>query len=338
MYILIELSVIIVNYRSVSDIIICLKSAFQFESARSFEWIIVNNDEADPDGHLITTQFPSVKWLNMGYNAGFARANNKGIREASGHLVLLLNPDTIILEDSIEKCFRRFQASAYVAASVQLLNEDLSPQITGNFFMKGGLNHLLPLPYIGAFLRKIAFACGTKKTNIEIASKEEKVDWINGAFLMVKKSAIDKAGLLDEDFFLYSEEIEWCSRLRKQGELCVYGNLSTIHLQGETVNKVMNTTNKGYMDLTGKKGLQLMVSQHLRIRKQFGKGWFLFHLFMYTIEIPVLFIFSFLANLFRLKNPFEDWNMAISYSRNVAKIWALSGKILGGHPYFYKMF
>jgi hypothetical protein len=338
MYILNELSVIIVNYRSVPDIIACLESAFQFESAHSFEWIIVNNDEADPDGHLVTSRYPSVKWMNMGYNAGFARANNKGIREADGDIVLLLNPDTIILEDSIEKCFRRLQASEYVAAAVQLLNENHSTQITGNFFMKGGLNHLLPLPYIGAFLRKIAFTIGTKKTNIQRASDEEKVDWISGAFLMVKKSAIDKAGLLDEDFFLYSEEIEWCSRLGKQGELCVYGDLFTVHLQGETVNKIMNLQGKGYMDLTGKKGLQLMVSQHLRIRKQFGKGWFLFHLFMYTLEIPVLFIFSFIENLFRLKNPFKDWGMAISYSENVAKIWALSGRILGNRRYFYKMF
>lgn len=274
----------------------------------------------------------------MGYNAGFARANNKGIREAKGHIVLLLNPDTIILEDAIEKCFKRLQVSEYVAGSVQLLNEDGSPQITGNFFMKGGLNHLLPLPYIGAFLRKAAFAFGTKKTNIQSASEEEKVDWISGAFLMVKKTAIDKAGLLDEDFFLYSEEIEWCSRLGKQGTLCVYGHLFTIHLQGETVNKIMNTQNKGYMDLTGKKGLQLMVSQHLRIRKQFGTGWFLFHLFMYTIEIPVLFCISFIENLFRLRNPFKDWKMAVSYSKNVAKVWGLSRKIIKNEPHFYKMF
>ena len=333
-----KLSVIIVNYRSVTDIIACLESAFQFESAHSFEWIVVNNDEADQDEHLITTRFPSVVWLNMGYNAGFARANNRGILEARGDIVLLLNPDTIILDDAIEKCFRKLQSSENIAAGVQLLNEDRSPQITGNFFMKGGLNHLLPLPYIGAFLRKIAFAIGTKKTNIQSASEEEKVDWISGAFLMVKKTAIDQAGLLDEDFFLYSEEIEWCSRLGKQGELCVYGDLFTVHLQGETVNKIMGSQEKGYMDLTGRKGLQLMVSQHLRIRKQFGTGWFLFHLFMYTIEIPVLFCFSFIENLFYLSNPFKDWKMAISYSRNVAKIWALSGKIMKNQPFFYKMF
>jgi hypothetical protein len=333
-----KLSVIIVNYQSLPDIIACLKSAFQFESAHSFEWIIVNNDDARPEGDLITSGFPTVKWLNMGYNAGFARANNKGIQEARGEIILMLNPDTIILDNAIEKCFNRLKASKYIAGSVQLLNEDLSPQITGNFFMKGGLNHLLPLPFIGAFLRKLAFALGTKKTNIESASEKEIVDWINGAFLMVKKTAIDKAGLLDEDFFLYSEEIEWCSRLGRQGELCVFGDLSTIHLQGETINRLMNTSDKGYMDLTGKKGLQLIVSQHLRIRKQFGKGWYLLHLFMYTFEIPVWYIFSFFENLFTLQNPFRDWKAASSYTKNMRRLWGLNNRIYSNKPHFYKMF
>jgi GT2 family glycosyltransferase len=141
----------------------------------------------------------------MGYNAGFARANNEGIRQSKEEVVLLLNPDTIILDDAIERCCHRFLSSSHIACSVQLLNTDKSPQITGNFFMKGGLNHLLPLPYLGALLRKIAFAVKVKKTNVAAASAEENVDWINGAFMMVKKTAIEEAGMFDEDFFLYSE-------------------------------------------------------------------------------------------------------------------------------------
>jgi len=137
-------------------------------------------------------RYPRLKWINMDYNAGFARANNEGIRQSSGQAVLLLNPDTIILDDAIEKCFQRLINSTYIAGSVQLLNEDQTPQITGNFFMKGGLNHLLPLPYLGNLLRSVAFAAKVKKTNIPMASAEEKADWITGAFLMVKKEAIEK--------------------------------------------------------------------------------------------------------------------------------------------------
>src|SRR4051794_11903384 len=253
----------------------------QFSSALHFEWIIADNQSNDSSKEQITSKFPFVKWIQMNYNAGFARANNEGIRQSKGEVVLLLNPDTIILNDSINQCYQRFIQSSYVACSVQLFNADKTAQITGNFFMKGGLNHLLPLPYLGSLLRRIAFSVRVKKTNLAKASSEEKVDWINGAFLMVKKSAIEKAGMLDEDFFLYSEEIEWCSRLTKAGELCVYGDLKIIHLQGETINSATNTSDKGYFNLYDKKGLQLMVSNHVRIRKQFGIAWFLIHLFMH---------------------------------------------------------
>ena len=154
---------------------------------------------------------------------------------------------------------------------------------------------------------------------------------------MVKKLAIEKAGMLDEDFFLYSEEIEWCSRLKKTGELCVYGDLETIHLQGETVNNAMNTSGKGYFNLCDKKGLQLMVSNHVRIRKQFGIGWFLFHLLMHTIEIPIFSFCSIIDNLIHKKNPFANLPMVEGFTNNVMKLWALSPKIISNKPYFYKM-
>jgi len=334
-----ELSVIIINYRSTDEIMDCLASAFQFSSANDFEWLIINNDNSGKaEKENIVSKYPGIRWIDMEYNAGFARANNRGIRESTGEIVLLLNPDTIILDDAIQKCFERLKDSEYVAASVQLQDKEGTKQITGNYYMTGGLNHLLPLPYIGPVLRKIAFATGTKKTNIRSAAADEKVDWLSGAFLMVKKWAIEKAGLMDENFFLYSEETEWCSRLGKYGELHVFGDLATIHLQGESINKATRQEEKGYADLTGKRGLQLIVSQHLRIRKQFGTGWFLFHLFMFTIEVPVFFIFSLFENALALKKPFTDWGKALSYTRNVIVLWKLTPRIIRNKPYFYKMF
>lgn len=300
--------------------------------------MIVNNDPDCSDGETIRGRFPAVRWIEMGYNAGFARANNRGILASSGDCVLLLNPDTLLSEDAISACYHRLRRSDFVAAAVQLRNEDGSPQITGNFFMKGGLNHLLPLPYLGPLLRRIAFAVGAKKTNVAAPSAEEKVDWINGAFLMVKRSAIQDAGLMDEDFFLYSEETEWCYRLGLVGSLCVYGDLSITHLQGESVGKIIDQQGKGYQQISGKKGLQLMVSQHVRIRKQFGKGWFLCHLLIFTLEIPILFFVSFVHNLFRLRNPLADWKIGASYARNVFILWRLSPRIWRNEPYFYKTF
>ena len=66
---------------------------------------------------------------------------------------------------------------------------------------------------------------------------------------MVKREAIDKAGLMDEDFFLYAEESEWCGRLRKVGRICLFGELNVIHLQGETINQAFGSDGKGYYNL-----------------------------------------------------------------------------------------
>lgn len=334
-----SLSIIIVNYRSASFILNCLESAFSFQSSANFEWIIVDNDSKDNSQQIITDTFPAVRWINMGYNAGFARANNEGIRQSKGEVVLLLNPDTLIIDDAVAVCYKRMREDeSCIAAATQLLNADKTFQITGNFFIKGSLNSLLPLPYMGKFLRTIALIGGIKKTNVKQASYTERVDWINGAFLMVKKTAIEKAGMLDEDFFLYFEETEWCSRLNKQGRLIVYGDIFTTHLQGETINTATNSLDKGYFNLYDKKGLQLMVSSLVRIRKQFGIGWSFFHLLMLLIEIPVFFICSIVQHLFSFKNPFSEWDKISGYTINVCRVLRLSPGIIANKPHFYKMF
>jgi GT2 family glycosyltransferase len=251
---------------------------------------------------------------------------------------LLLNPDTIVQNDAIGRCYNRFLPSSNVACGVQLFFRDGRPQISGSFFMKGGLNHLLPLPYWGRFLKFIADLLHTKKPGIEVASIDEKVEWISGAFLMVKKAAMEKAGMMDEDFFLYAEEIEWCSRLMKIGQLCVYGDIKMIHLLGEIIQDASKSDDKAYENLFDKKGRQYIVSNHVRIRKQYGVPWFLFQLFNYTWGVPVFFICSFFYNLLHAKNPFKDFPKAAGLAKNVAAVWRLAPTILANKPHFYKMF
>jgi len=329
-------SIIIVNFRSPKFICDCIVSAFQFLSAKNFEWIIVDNDSKDNSKEIITSQFPFVKWIDMDYNAGFARANNEGIRQSTYEVALLLNPDTIILNDAIEQCYKKFIETNHVACGVQMLNPDGSAQISGSYFAKGGLNHLLPLPYWGNFIKWIGSLLKVQKPSIEKAASEEFVDWISGAFLMVKKEAISKAGLMDEDFFLYAEEVEWCSRLKKIGTLCIYGDIHIIHILGEIIQDAAES-DKSYFNLYDKKGLQLIVSNHLRIRKQYGVGWFLFQLLNYTFAIPVFFICSFFDHLLHFKNPFTDWRKIKALAKNVWKVLKLSPKIIRNKPYFYKM-
>lgn len=196
------LSIIIVNYKSTRYIIDCLRSAGDsLMQHKEVEWIIVDNDSQDNCQSQIDKLFQGVHFIQMGYNAGFARANNAGIKLAKGAHILLLNPDTLLSEQSILNCVEKLSVSDCVACGVQLVHADHTPQFSGSHFTIGGLNHLLELPYWGKTIKWLAGILNTSKPSFIEVGKVNNVDWISGAFLMVKKSAIDKAGLLDEDFF-----------------------------------------------------------------------------------------------------------------------------------------
>lgn len=330
-----KLSILIVNYKSARLVLDCIRSVYQFP-VNNIEIIVIDNASGDDLERLLKNEFPAVKYCQMGYNAGFARANNEGIRRAGGDAVLLLNSDTIVKENAVNNCFHKLMAGEDMACGVQLLNPDGSPQISGNYVMKGGLNVLLPLPFMGNFLRSIAFAFKAKKTNIPEAKGVVEVDWINGAFLMVKKKAIELSGLLDEDFFLYAEEAEWCSRIKKTGKLYIYGDEHVIHLQGETANEAFGSKGNGYQNLFDRKGLQIMLSNFVRIRKQFGVGWFLVNLFTYLADIPVFFIGLLICKIFFLKTVYSFSDLR-AFTGNMFQLVKLVPVIIRNKPYFYKV-
>ena len=332
-----DLSIIIVNYRSSQLILDCLKTIYRETKNINFEIIIADNDSQDESKIKLEKAFPEIRWVQMNYNAGFARANNEGIRNSKGDIILLLNPDTLLESDAIDQCYQRFVSSPYIACGVQLLNPDRSPQISGNYFMTGGLNCLLPLPYLGNLLGSMGKLLGVKSPSISDARQMMEVDWINGAFLMVKKQAINEAGLMDEDFFLYAEEAEWAYRLSKAGKVCLYGDIHVVHLQGETANEIFGSPGKGYYNLFNRRGLQIILSNFVRIRKQFGVFWFLINLMVYTLEIPVFFVGVLLTNLiFGRKAKFSPGDL-YQFIKNMAAIWRLTYTIIKNKPHFYKV-
>jgi GT2 family glycosyltransferase len=332
-----RLSIIIVNYNSAKDICQCLATACRYLPYESYEWIIADNSSDTAGRQQVMDKYPFVRWIDMGYNAGFARANNAGIREAGGDALLLLNPDTLLLDDAIAQCFARLAASDYIACGVQLLNADHTPQISGNYFIRGGINTLLPVPYLGALLRRLGYSLKVKKTNVAKAVGQVEVDWINGAFIMVKKSGIEKAGMLDEDFFLYAEEIEWCGRLRKAGKLCIYGDLHVVHLEGQSANAAFDSGGKGYYNLYDRKGKQIMLSNFVRVRKQFGAAWFLSGLCFYLLGIPVFGLGLLLSKLFRGRHSQYSFAQLKGYCANVLFIAGKAFIIIRNKPYFYKV-
>jgi len=331
------LSIIIVNYRSAALVLDCLHALYAAPGDHPFELFVVDNASGDDSERLVMSAFPQVKWIQMGYNSGFGRANNEGIRQSSGEAVLLLNSDTLPDAGTVGACYRRLMSSGHAGAGIQLLNRDGTPQISGNYIMKGGLNYLLPLPYLGNFIKNAGELAKVKKPHVPNATDTVEVDWINGAFLMVKKDAIHQAGLLDEDFFLYAEEPEWCSRLKKAGGLCIFGDLRMVHLQGETANQEFGSTGKGYYNLYDRKGLQIMLSTFVRIRKEFGTGWFLVMLFMYILEIPVFLIGVSVSRLLRGGRSRYSFTQFGGYCKNIGFVVGKSLTIIRNKPYFYKV-
>jgi len=334
-----DLSIIIINYKSSAHVLNCIKSIYKETNNVDFEIIVVDNNSEDASEADIKKAFPEIKWLQSGYNAGFARANNIGIKAAEGEFILILNADTIILQNALDKTFDLFKNKPdAVACGVQLLNPDSTYQISGAYFKKGGLNVLLPLPYLGNVIRYLGYKFKTKIPSVKEIIAEQEVDWIVGAFIMVKKEVVQKSGLFDEDFFMYSEEIEWCSRLRKQGKLYLFEEPKVIHIGGGASSNYYNTENDNSYNLWSKKAAQIIISMLLRIRKQFGVFYYILICFSFIIEIPVFIIGLFLEKIFNGNNSKYTWSNVSGFLRNTGYIIKYFFKILGNKPFFYKVY
>lgn len=331
------LSVIIVNYNTLHHLKRCIASILENSTDIICEIIIIDNNSNEKIPVNIFSKYPLVTIFILDTNVGFARANNYAISQSHGDAVLLLNTDTLIKDNAIAKAYSHLMSSAHIACGVQLLNEDGSPQISGNYFLRGSINNLLPLPYLGTLLKYFGLLFAVKKPNLPDADAEVEVDWINGAFLMVKKDVIQKVGLLDEEFFLYAEEAEWCYRLRKEGTLCIYGDLHVVHLQGETSNMAFGSSGKGYYNLYDRKGLQIMLSNMLRIRKQNGAGWYLLHMMIYSFAVPVFWLVGTLEYSLHIQSFQRFLGLAKGFTTNILSLWTYFPKILFRRKYFYKV-
>ena len=334
-----DLSIIIINYKSAHHILTCIESIYKETHKHSFEIIVVDNDSGDDSEDKIRNSYPAIKWFQSGYNAGFARANNIGIRAASGEDILILNGDTIILESALDKTIDHFKKKKdAVACGVQLLNPDENHQISGAYFKKGGLNLLLPLPYLGRLVRYLGQKLKTKIPSVKSVSSEQEVDWIVGAFIMVKKSVLEKSGLFDEDFFMYAEEIEWCSRLRKQGKLYLFQEPKVIHIGGGTSDNYYDTDNDNSNNLWSKKARQIIISRLLQIRKQFGIFYYVIIVCFFIIEIPIFAIGLLLEKIFSRRTAKYTWENVSGFITNTGYILKYFLKILVNKPFFYKVY
>ena len=334
-----DLSIILVNYKSTSLVLDCLESIYQQTKKHSFEIILVDNDSKDDCKEIVLQHYPSVIFLPMDYNAGFARANNAGIQIASGELILLLNTDTIVLDGAIDKSITMLtNHPEAVGCGVQLLNTDGSTQISGAHFIKGGLNTLLPLPYLGKLIRWLGYQFKSTIPSITTIQDTIEVDWIVGAYMLIRKNSIEKSGPLDNDFFMYAEEIEWCARLRKHGKLLLFAEPTVTHIGGGTSGDYYSTTeSQNGKNLWDAKGKQVIVSTMVRIRKQFGVGWFIIIAAAYLFEIPIFLFCLLIDTIVKSGKTKYQFKNIVAYSSNMMVVLKLFFTILFNKPYFYKV-
>lgn len=228
-----DLSVIIVNWNTKDLLVNCLQSLVDSLTTTSREIYVVDNGSTDGSQSAVKSCFSEVKLIENGRNLGFARANNMALREAKGRFLLLLNSDTIVPRGAIEGLMQTMESDPFIGiGGLQLLNEDGSlqnsiysfPSLVTELTNKSLLRRLFPAKYPG------------KEQNI---SKPVQVDGIIGSCMLVRREAMEQVGLLDEDYFFFFEETDWCLRMRKAGWKVVFDPAYSIwHLQGRSASTV----------------------------------------------------------------------------------------------------
>ncbi|MCK3684398.1 glycosyltransferase [Maribellus sp. YY47] len=233
-----DLSVVIVNYNVKHFLEQCLHAVFRAAKNVSTEVFVVDNNSVDGSMELVREKFPQVQLIENKNNQGFSKANNQAIRQAKGRYILLLNPDTVVEENTFEKTVAFMdQHSEAGALGVKMIDGK------GNFLPESKRG--LPTPWVAFYkmfgLAKI-FPKSKKfgKYHLSYLSENEihEVDVLAGAFMLMRKETLDKVGLLDETFFMYGEDIDLSYRIQQAGYKNYYFPETTIiHYKGESTKK-----------------------------------------------------------------------------------------------------
>lgn len=232
-----KISVIIVNYNVKYYLSQCLYSLRHALYGIDAEVIVVDNNSKDGSVTYLKQVHPWVRYVEAGCNLGFSKANNLAIRESRGEFVLLLNPDTVVGEHVISDALRFMDIHPKAGGvGVRMLNADGSDAMESR---RG-----IPTP--SAAFWKMAGLCRRYPTNHRFAryymswlswDRPAQIEIMSGAFCMVRKQVLDEVGLLDEDFFMYGEDIDLSYRIVKGGWENWYLPLRILHYKGESTQK-----------------------------------------------------------------------------------------------------
>ena len=239
-----RLAIVVVTYNSAADIGACLDAVPAAAAATAHEVIVVDNASADGTVALVRSRGPRVRLLEAGGNIGFAAANNLGILATAGELVLLLNPDTVPAAASIDRLVAVLDAMPGVAVA--------GPRIvdaTGRVELSHGAM-IGPL----AELRQKLLTRGHEQEWPVVAARVERAsqrasfpDWVSGACLLIRRADLERAGLLDERYFLYTEDVDLCAAVRAQGRLVRFSpEAEVVHARGASRASAPGPTEQAY--------------------------------------------------------------------------------------------
>jgi N-acetylglucosaminyl-diphospho-decaprenol L-rhamnosyltransferase len=227
-----RLAIVIVSFNARDELAAALASLGDAPPRVAHQVVVVDNGSTDGAPDLVHARFPDVTVIAAGGNLGFARANNIGIRATHGEYVLLLNPDTVVPAGAIDGLVERIDADASIAA--------VGPRLVdaeGRAELSFGAMYS---PWTEA-RRKLALALDTRgaapvRRWIERATRVPRTpDWLTGACLLVRRAAGEAAGWLDERYFMYAEDVDFCAALRARGGRIVFApDVEVVHLRGRS--------------------------------------------------------------------------------------------------------
>jgi len=271
-----ELSVIVVNYNVSPFLKLCLYSVSKAIKSLDAEVFVVDNASSDGSVEMVSSCFPFVNLMVNDENVGFSAANNRAIREAEGKIILLLNPDTIISEDTFEKLIAFYEDHSDAAGVGAKMIDG-----TGKYLpeSKRGIPSSRDFIFKYTGLIKI-FPESDIISRYYMGHLSQHETWevpvLAGAFMAFPDKAVEKIGLMDEEFFMYGEDIDYSYRLSTVGKNYFTPDLKIIHFKGESTVKDHNYINRFY-------GAMLIFS-----RKHFFPEYGKFRKFMVTTAINLV--------------------------------------------------
>jgi len=233
-----ELSVIILNYNVKYFLELCLKSVEQAITTIDAEIIVVDNNSSDESCEMVQDKFPSVTLISNKDNVGFAKANNQGVKVAKGEYMCILNPDTVVAEDTFVKLLEFAKSKSNLGVIGCKLIDG-----SGAFLPESKRN----IPVVKVAMQKI-FGNGNKYYANHLGENEVgRVDVLVGAFMFMKRVVYEQVEGFDEDYFMYGEDIDLSYKLLQSGfQNYYFGETTCIHYKGESTNNDKKYTKRFY--------------------------------------------------------------------------------------------